>query len=74
MGEDGQLETMLLALKEIFGKHTGENLLKYVLATVVRWGIASKLGYLQMDNASNNDTLIQCLSTGNVPRHRNTHF
>ena len=36
VGKDGQLKTMLLVLKEIFGKHTSENLSKYVLATIVR--------------------------------------
>ena len=32
---------------------------KYVMQVIQEWGIASKLGYMQMDNASNNDTIIK---------------
>ena len=35
LSEDGKLKTMLLSLKEIFGKHTSKNLAKLVMATIV---------------------------------------
>jgi hypothetical protein len=64
IGEDGQLEKALLAVKEIQGKHTGENMAKYVMDAIDYYGIASKLGYFQMDNAGNNDTLLHSVSAG----------
>lgn len=63
ISEDGKLESTTLALVNVEGAHTGENLSKYIQHVVGDWGIASKLGYMQMDNASNNDTLIKELET-----------
>ena len=37
---------------------------KYVMQVIQEWGIASKLGYMQMDNASNNDTMMKHVSIG----------
>jgi hypothetical protein len=41
------------------GEHSGENLAKYLQEVVADWGISSKLGYIQMDNATNNDTMMR---------------
>ena len=62
ISEDNELEHTVLALNEIQGPHEGENVALVVLEIVEDWGIVSKLGWLQMDNASNNDTLIRALS------------
>lgn len=62
ISEDNQLESTTLALKEIQGSHDGENIAPIVEEVLEDWGIISKLGYLQMDNASTNDTLIRALS------------
>ena len=35
LSKDGKLKTMLLSLKEIFGKHTGKNLTKLVMVAIV---------------------------------------
>jgi BED zinc finger len=59
ISSDGQLESPTLALVDIDGEHSGENLAKYLQEVVEDWGIGSKLGYLQMDNAGNNDTMIR---------------
>jgi hypothetical protein len=59
ISEDGQLESAMLALIEIEGEHSGENLARYLQGVVEDWGISSKLGYIQMDNASNNDKMMQ---------------
>jgi hypothetical protein len=48
-------------LREIQGSHDGENIAPIVEEVLEEWGIISKLGYLQMDNASNNDTMIRAL-------------
>jgi hypothetical protein len=54
----------MLALRVIQGRHTGENLAPIVLDILQDFGITYKLGYIQMDNATNNDTLIAALSSG----------
>jgi hypothetical protein len=59
ISEDSQLESPTLALVEIKGEHSGENLARYLQEVVEDWGLSSKLGYIQMDNASNNDTMMQ---------------
>jgi hypothetical protein len=58
------LEETVLAVKEIEGSHKGENLAPVVMEVIREWGIASKLGYIVMDNASNNDTMMAAISTG----------
>ncbi len=67
LSEDSRLQKMTLKLVEIIGRHTEELLAKYVMATIVEWDIVHLLGFFQMDNAANNETLIQAISTGNVP-------
>ena len=59
ISKDGQLESATLALIDIDGEHSGENLARYLQEVVEDWGISSKLGYIQMDNATNNDTMIR---------------
>jgi hypothetical protein len=60
----GQLQEYVLALRVIQGRHTGENLAPIVLGILQDYGITHKLGYVQMDNATNNDTLMAALSSG----------
>jgi hypothetical protein len=60
--EDGKMEKSVLALKVVEGAHDGENLSKYVMDVISEWGIASKLGYFNMDNAPNNDTMLKAIS------------
>ena len=59
ISEDGQLESATLALIDVEGEHSGENLAKNLQEVVEDWGIGSKLGYIQMDNAKNNDTMMR---------------
>src|ERR1700709_562891 len=59
ISKEGQLEDATLALVEIDGEHSGENLAKHLQEVVEDWGIGSKLGYIQMDNAKNNDTMMR---------------
>jgi len=62
IAEDGQLERSLLSMKDIIGSHEGTNLAPYIIEVIRDWGIASKLGYFQMDNAGNNDTMLKEVS------------
>jgi hypothetical protein len=59
---EGQLRSLVLALKEVNGDHTGENLSKYVMEVIRDYDIQGNLGYFVMDNAENNDTMITSLS------------
>ena len=64
VAEDKQLEKILLAVKEIKGKHTSENMSKIVIEVINDQGIVLKLGYFQIDNARSNDTMLYALSAG----------
>lgn len=61
--ESGQLEHSVLALRELDGKHSGHNIAGCVMQVINDYGIASKVGYFMMDNAGNNNTIIEALST-----------
>jgi hypothetical protein len=67
ISNDGVLESFVLALREVKGDHSVENIANYVMEVIQDWGIAGKLGYFQMDNASNNDTMIKHVSIGKFP-------
>lgn len=62
LGPDQQMKTILLSLKEIIGQHTGANQAIMVMDTIDKYGFADNLGYIVMDNATSNDTLIRELS------------
>ena len=53
-----------LAMKEIEGEHTGVNLGPYVMQVIKDWELSQKLGYIVMDNAPNNYTMMQYVSEG----------
>lgn len=59
ISEDGPLESATLALVDVEEEHSGENLAKHLQEVVEDWGIGSKLGYIQMDNAKSNDTMMR---------------
>ncbi|KFY06907.1 hypothetical protein V491_08569, partial [Pseudogymnoascus sp. VKM F-3775] len=67
--EDGQLRESVLALRELEGRHTGANQSQLILKVIDEFGIASKVGYFIMDNAENNDTMIQSLSAALEERY-----
>jgi hypothetical protein len=62
IAEDNKLERSALALKEVNGEHSGEILAKYIMQVIVDREFASKLGYFQIDNAGNNDTMLREIS------------
>jgi hypothetical protein len=54
ISEDNILESSTLAMVELQGKHEGENIAPNVVRIIEEWGLLSKLGFFQMDNAGNN--------------------
>ena len=52
VNESGALRTVLLALKELEGKHSGENMAVIILDVLSTYAIRNKLGYSVMDNAT----------------------
>ncbi|PQE02983.1 Ribonuclease H protein [Rutstroemia sp. NJR-2017a BVV2] len=62
--ENSILKTFTLVLKEVNRRYIGENLAGVVLKEIEKYGFATKLGSLVMDNGTNNDTLARFLSTG----------
>jgi hypothetical protein len=65
VSEDGQLQHVVLALREMEGVATGVDLASEVIIKVIDdWGIVLNIGYFMMDNAPNNDTMIAELSRG----------
>ena len=62
IAENRDLCQSVLGLREIYGRHTGENQALVIMRLIIEFWIASKLGYFMMDNATNNDTMIAALS------------
>ena len=62
--QEVKVQEYVLALRVIQERYTGENQAPIVLEILQDYGIAYKLGYIQMDNATNNDTLMAALSSG----------
>jgi hypothetical protein len=56
------LQHLLLALQEVEGSHTGEAYEMETIALYEFYGILDRMGYMQADNAKNNDTMGSWLS------------
>ena len=55
----GKLVDLPIALPQLVGAHSGENLADVIYKTLLEFGVAStKIGWFITDNASNNDTAI----------------
>lgn len=62
INEASKLQSLVLAIKEVIGDHSGENMSKYVLEVLKEYDIIKNLSYFTMDNALDNDTIITALS------------
>ena len=74
---DMTFKAVLIGMKSVVGVHSDENIAESVLQVINEYGIASKIGYLQADNAGNNDTCAEAifrviLPTANVIHHHVT--
>jgi len=56
------VQSILMAIREIEGDHDGENISQCVHAVVKEFEIVDRIGYFTGDNASNNDTALRCLN------------
>jgi len=59
---EGRACHALLGLRKMCGAHTGENQSQVVLTLLQEYFLVEKVGYFTLDNASNNDTALACLS------------
>jgi hypothetical protein len=59
ISKTGDLKKMTLALKEIDGSHTGENLATAIYGITEDWSISTNVGYFVMDNAVVNDKMLK---------------
>lgn len=53
--------TVLLGLPRLYGSHTGETLAICLLSMITKYDITSKVGCFVMDNAGNNDSMIEAI-------------
>jgi hypothetical protein len=52
----------LLALKEIHGSHSGENMALLIFEVIKEFGFEDNIGYFVMDNADSNDKALEVLN------------
>jgi hypothetical protein len=62
IGEHRCARRSLIGLRELPQGHTGSEWAPVVAEVIEQYCIGDKLGYFQMDNASNNDTALRALS------------
>jgi len=63
LDQSGSLHHGLLALRRLFGAHSGENQAEILWLVVTEYQIQNSLGYFTLDNASNNLSTLRCLNT-----------
>jgi len=69
--QSGQLVSATLGFRRFFGSHSGVNIAETVIKVLDTYQITSKLGYITIDNATNNDSalveLSKLLALRNIP-------
>ncbi|OWT42457.1 hypothetical protein VFPPC_18512 [Pochonia chlamydosporia 170] len=66
---NGELVSYCVALREVHGRHSGENQAQIVMDVVEDYGIVTQVGYFVSDNADSNDTLMNTLQNLLNERH-----
>jgi hypothetical protein len=59
LGEEYELEHLLIGFREVEGRHIGENIAEVLLRLIEEYELEDDLGCFVADNASNNDTAIE---------------
>ena len=59
--DEYKVQSTLIAIRELNGDHDGENISEIVHLVAKEFGFADRIGYFVGDNASNNDTAMECL-------------
>jgi hypothetical protein len=62
ISQSGVLQSTVLGLRRFKGRHTGENQAESFWAVAQEYKIEPKIGYFTLDNTSNNDTAMKCIS------------
>ncbi|KID59208.1 Ribonuclease H-like protein, partial [Metarhizium hybridum] len=60
--EEKKEVSLVVRIKELEGQHSGENMAEAIMEFIREYGIASKVGYFMMDNATNMNTMIDKIS------------
>ncbi|QRV92764.1 AC9 transposase [Ceratobasidium sp. AG-Ba] len=63
INERGSLQDHLISFRKIDGEHTGANIAQALFQVLQESDIVGKVGWITLDNASNNDTLMEELAT-----------
>jgi hypothetical protein len=71
--KDGKRRTAVLALRELVGEHSGENMADVLLHIFNDYGISGRIGYFMADNASSNDTCIDLVLQALYPNMKKKH-
>jgi hypothetical protein len=61
MDQQYTLHTALIALPRVLGPHTGGNIAISLVSVLEQYDICEKLGYMMLDNATNNDTAVESI-------------
>ena len=64
------IKKLVLGMPELQTSHTGENIAKEIIDTLLSYKIINKIGYFTLDNASNNNTAM----AANVSYKRVAHI
>jgi len=66
--KNGKRRTAVLALRELVGEHSGENMADVLLHIFNDYKISDRIGYFMADNASSNDTCIDLVLQALYPK------
>ncbi|KAG6990379.1 hypothetical protein FocnCong_v019917 [Fusarium oxysporum f. sp. conglutinans] len=69
----GKRRTVVLALRELVGEHSGENMADVLLHIFDDYGISGRIGYFMADNASSNDACIDLVLKALYPNMSRKH-
>lgn len=61
LDKDFNNRTVLIALRRLFGPHSGANMAETLLDVFDEFDIRDRLGYFMTDNAESNDTCLKCV-------------
>jgi hypothetical protein len=59
LNTSGRPEKLVLGLPELAERHSGENIAAHVIEVLKSYGIAGKVGYFTLDNASSNNIAME---------------
>jgi len=57
-----EIKTLLLGFRHLIGSHSGQNQAALFWEVAVEMGITCRLGYFTLDNASNNDIMLEAIA------------